>query len=78
MNPKQARLAWALILIFLFGIVVATFCYFLGTTDTLGEAFQAYWRFGAGLIPLFLIVALLAAVSLRRLDKKERNDDPAS
>ena len=72
MKLQQARLIWAIILASLFGIIAATFCYFLGTTDTLGHALGAFGRYGIGLIPIFLAVVILAFSSLRRIGKKEK------
>lgn len=72
MKTNQRTLSWAILLILIFTLIIGTFCYFLGKTDTLGAAFSGFMHFGYALFPVFFLVIGLAVYDLRRIGKKKK------
>ena len=73
MKKNQHILIWTIILFLLFAMITGTFCYFLGKTDSLGEAFNEFLVFGYGLFPLFLVVIGVAVYDVRRVGRKGKH-----
>lgn len=72
MKNQQKKALYIVLLLFLFGLIGATFCYFMGITDTLGEAFTEFLRFGKWLLPAFIAAFSLILYDLNRLNRKNR------
>ena len=72
MKDQHKKSLYVILLIFLFGVIGATFCYFLGTTETWAEAFGAFWPYGRGMLPMFLAVVCLIALDVRRMNRGKK------
>ena len=71
MKNNSKIFTWALILGFFFALIVGTFCYFLGKTNTLGGAWSEFANFGYMLLPLFVLVFVLGVADIRRTLRKK-------
>ena len=72
MKANHRILIWGILLMAMFATILGTFCYFLGKTDSLGDAMSEFIHFGYILFPLFLVVIGLAVSDIRRIGKKKK------
>lgn len=70
MKTSHRTLIWTTLLFAAFAMLLGTFCYFLGKTDTLGGAFSEFLGFSYALLPGVLIVIALMIYDIRRAGKK--------
>ena len=73
MKDQHKKALYIVVLLLLFGLIGATFCYFPGKTETLEEALAEFWNFGYALIPLFAIAIGLLLYDLHRLNRKNNS-----
>ena len=72
MKDQHKKSSYIILLLVIFGIIGAMFCYFLGTTETWTEAFGAFWTHGRGMLPMFLAVVCLIVLDVRRMNRGKK------
>jgi hypothetical protein len=70
MNNQQKKALYIVILLFLISMQGGMFCYFMGKTDTLGEAFSQFIDFAKWIFPVFIVCFSLVLYDLRKLNRK--------